>query len=599
VLIVIVGLALSVGAHVHLDRLERLKSQAAFDGQARDQVALIEHTLARAVDAVTSIADLVRVQPDITPQDFERFGQLLLRRQPIYSSLAYSQWTPAPQLDEVLARLRGEGFSLTNVTVRPVAGGSHVPAPASGEDRLVLTRITPAPLGNMVIGFDVASLPDRREVVLAARDEGELRMTGPLTLGGRPPEEVGVIVFAPVYRGGFIPATTEERRQAFAGAASIGLLIEPMLRQVMAARDGGWVRTVVVDRGHDPAGTILFDRLAPGSARLQTDLEALAGHPLASWHSLEVGGRSWQVLSTPTPLFLAQDQQRVAPLLALVLGTMITLLAALLVSFMLRHDRAMRRHLAEREAVAEKLRHTNEALVAANREMEEFVAAVSHDLRNPLHSITLAGHLLQMGLDRDDPGVVRRGAESMARSTGAMTRIIHGLLRHDSAGWAPVACEVVDVGELARRLIAERAEAIEACRARVEVLDLPTLECDPGRLASALDNLLDNALKHACAKPPGGAPLIRIGSRIQDDEVCIFVSDNGPGIAEEHRERVFKLFQRLGTSGQGSGLGLATVKRVARAHQGRVWVEETPGGGATIVMAFPRGGLASRPTFAG
>jgi signal transduction histidine kinase len=590
VLIVIVGLALSVGAHVHLDRLARLEAKTALDAQARDQLALIEHTLERAVDAVTSIADLVRVQPDITPQDFERFGELILDRQPIFSSLAYSQWTPAAQLDAVVARLQGEGFPLTGVTVRPVAGGSYEPAPASGEDRLVLTRITPAPLGTMVIGFDVSSLPDRREFVLAARDEGELRMTGPLALGGRPPDEVGVIVFAPVYHGGVIPPTPEERRRAFAGAASIGLLIEPMLRQVMAAHGGGWVRTVVVDRGDDPAGTILFDRLAPGSARLETDLDTLAGHPLASWKELEVGGRTWHVLSTPTPLFLAQSRQNLAPLLALVLGATITLLAAMLVSFMLRHDRAMRRHLAEREAVAEKLSHTNQALVEANREMEEFVAAVSHDLRNPLHSITLAGHLLQMGLDRDDPAVVRRGAESMARSTGAMTRIIHGLLRHGSAGWAPVARERVDLGELAQRLVAERAEAIEACRARVEVADLPSLECDPGRLASALDNLLDNALKHACAEPQSGVPLIRIGSRIQDDEVCIFVSDNGPGIPEEHRQRVFMLFQRLSKNGLGSGLGLATVKRVVRAHQGRVWVEETPGGGATIVMAFPRRG---------
>jgi signal transduction histidine kinase len=588
--IVVIGLALSGSAWVYFERLGQMQSRMAFEAQARDRVALIEHTFERAVDAVTVIADLLRVQPEIPAADFERFGQYILARQPIFSSLGYSEWTPADRLGELVARMRIEGYPLDHVTVRPASGGDYVPAPPDGEARLVLTRLTPPPLGRMLVGLDVASLPDRRDTVLAARDEGKLRMTGPLPLGGRPPDEAGVLLFMPTYRGDPIPATLEERRQAFAGAASIGLLIEPMLRHMLAAHHGGWVRTVVVDGGDDSSGgTLLFDQLAPGAKRLETDLEALARHPLASWQTLEVGGRAWQVLSTPTPWFLAHRQTDFAPLLALVLGGTITLLAALLASFMLRHDRAMRGHLAEREAVAEKLAQANAALVTANREMEEFVSAVSHDLRNPLHAITLAGHLLQMGLERGDPAVVQRGAESLGRSTSTMTRIVHDLLEHSRAGWAPAVHEVVDFNDLVRRLVAERAEAIEACRARIDVLTLPTIVGDPGRLSAALDNLLDNALKHAAAVPGDGEPWIRIGPRVTEEEIGIFVSDNGPGIPEEHRQRVFKLFQRLSKTGDGSGLGLAIVARVARGHGGRAWVEETPGGGTTVVMSFPRG----------
>jgi signal transduction histidine kinase len=582
-LVVVSGLTLSLAAFTYLERLDQRAARLDFEGRARDQLALLDHTLGRARDAVTVIADLLHAQPEISRGEYEQFSQLVLDRQPIFSSLGYSRWTAPEEVDGVVAQLRADGYPVSGVMIRTDPNLPYQPAPPTAEHRLILTRMAPAVVGRDVIGFDVTSPADRREAVLQARDSGQPRMTRSLRLGGRPIDEAAVLLFVPVYHGGSIPLSVEERRARFAGTASIGLLIEPMFRQIMAEQNDVSVRTVVVDRTEDPAGVVLFDRLAPGQARLTTDLQALTAHPLAVWHTLEMGARTWDVLSTPTLAFEVQAGS-VAPELALILGIAITLLAAGLTLLGVRHAYALQRHLDEREATTTALTQANEALEAANLEMEELVSAVSHDLRNPLQSITVASDLLRVGVDRSDLSAVRLATDGLRRATDTMMRIVNDLLDHSRSGWAPLLHEPVDLASLAQELAYERAETLKAAGARLDIGVLPTIRGDPGRLTAALDNLISNALKHGRR---GGGMQIALGSRVAEGEVHVFVADNGAGVPEQHRKRIFKLFQRLGTESDGTGLGLAIVERVARAHGGRVWAEETPGGGATFVMAFP------------
>jgi signal transduction histidine kinase len=587
-LLVCCGLGISVATYAHLDRLERRASEVQFEVAAQDKVALLEHAITRSVDAAMSMADLVRIRPDVSPEEFDRFGRLLLERQPNLTSLGYSWWVPPGGEDLVLRRLREEGVPLTHITVQRAPDLPYEPAPPTAEGRLVLARLSPASLAPEAIGSDVASRPRRRQTILRARDDGEARMTGLLQLAGRAPEEAGVLVFVPVYRGAEVPGTVEERREAFAGAVSIGLVLGPVLREVLGEHLNGQVRAVVMDRDDGPGSRVIFDSGMPDGAGLETDPEVLAADPSAVWRTVEAGGRSWEVLSTPGPGFPSRSGWARAPILALVLGSVITFLVAVVMSLLVRHGRTMQRNLAEREAAAAELSRVNAALETANQDMEEFVMAVSHDLKTPLQAIGGVGELLEVGVERGDVSLVRGGVETLNRSTQAMKRIVDDLLEHSRAGWAPMAWEPVDLGELAERLAAEHARSAGPGAPRLEIGSMPTIHGDPGRLAAALSNLIDNAFKYGCSRPQERDPLIRLGSSVVDDEIRVFVSDNGIGIPEEDRAGVFKLFKRLGAGGQGTGIGLAIVHRVLRAHGGRVWVEDTPGGGATFVMAFPR-----------
>jgi signal transduction histidine kinase len=114
---------------------------------------------------------------------------------------------------------------------------------------------------------------------------------------------------------------------------------------------------------------------------------------------------------------------------------------------------------------------------------------------------------------------------------------------------------------------------------------IPAVICDRDRLRQVFENLLANALKYG--RPASGPMHVTIGGEAQGDAVRLFVADNGPGVPTEHRERVFGLFERLHTDSDGSGVGLAIVRRVAEVHGGHAWIEATPGGGATFCVALP------------
>jgi hypothetical protein len=119
------------------------------------------------------------------------------------------------------------------------------------------------------------------------------------------------------------------------------------------------------------------------------------------------------------------------------------------------------------------------------------------------------------------------------------------------------------------------------------------VRADERRLAEAFENLFTNALKYACA---AGATGVEVWSEIVDDEVRYVVEDDGPGIPPEYHRTIFDLFQRLGgPEAEGTGMGLAIVSKIMEVHDGRAWVESTPGEGSRFYLAFPRTALVTGP----
>jgi len=114
---------------------------------------------------------------------------------------------------------------------------------------------------------------------------------------------------------------------------------------------------------------------------------------------------------------------------------------------------------------------------------------------------------------------------------------------------------------------------------------LPTVSCDRTRITQVLQNLIDNAVKFMGEQPQ---PLIWIGQRTIDDQLAFFVRDNGMGIQLEYQDRIFGLFDKLDSTADGTGLGLALVKRIIEAHGGKIWVNSDGAGkGATFYFTLP------------
>ncbi|HZM32253.1 MAG TPA: K(+)-transporting ATPase subunit F [Acidimicrobiales bacterium] len=223
------------------------------------------------------------------------------------------------------------------------------------------------------------------------------------------------------------------------------------------------------------------------------------------------------------------------------------------------------------------------ALAEANELRSALLQAVSHDLRTPLAGIKAsASSLRQLDIDWSDADR-REFLRTIEDETDRLTALVGNLLDMSriQAGAVAPATRPVGLEEVVPAAIAGLGE--RATKVEVDVPEsLPPVRADPTLLESVLANLIDNALAHA----PGGVP-VRVEAGEVGGTVLVRVVDRGPGIRPDDRERVFQPFQRLGDSpshGAGVGLGLAVAQGFTRAMGGDLAVDDTPGGGTTMVV---------------
>jgi signal transduction histidine kinase len=234
---------------------------------------------------------------------------------------------------------------------------------------------------------------------------------------------------------------------------------------------------------------------------------------------------------------------------------------------------------AERERLIDELERRN-------AELERFTYTVSHDLRSPLVTVRGFVDLLEKDAAAAAPERVAADLERIRRATATMETLLRDLLELSRVGRVMNPPESVSLDELARQAVAALHGRLRAAHVRVDVLPgLPSVQGDRTRLLEVFQNLIENAVKFRSGQ---GEPVVEVGSRPGPDGLVVYVRDNGVGIDPRYHDRVFALFERLDPRVEGTGVGLALVKRIVEVHGGRVWVEsEGAGKGATFCFTLP------------
>ena len=468
--------------------------------------------------------------------------------------------------------LRGaQGLWNSTGAAEPGAWKRYVATLALEQDYAGVTALDFAPPDTAMLDEPVT-----REALLRARDTGEPSLSGRVPVPGVNGPVSGFVLALAVYRGA--PRTEAERRAAFRGYVYMGIRSAELMKNTLGYK-GLYTRYGVYD-GDGEHGPLLFSTEQP--------LEA--GAALSRATPLEIAGHRWTIVSQPGALLGTPADVQLPRLIAIGGALIAVLLYALALAWVRTRTRALQlaqQMTADLQARERDLEELSEQLVRSNEDLQQFAYAASHDLKEPLRSISsslgLIGARYSPRLDDSAREFIGYASDGAQRLSDLIDNLLDFSRVHTHA--QPLAA--VDLETVLTDALDDLSKLIE--ESGVEVLrgEMPRVLADRSQVTRVFENLITNAVKYTRRWSP--APQIMITARYEAPLWVIAISDNGIGIAPEHHDKIFQMFKRLHsrTEYEGNGMGLALCKRIVQRHRGEIWVSSAAGEGATFFFSLP------------
>jgi PAS domain S-box-containing protein len=242
--------------------------------------------------------------------------------------------------------------------------------------------------------------------------------------------------------------------------------------------------------------------------------------------------------------------------------------------------------ITEQKQIEKKLLTLNKELQRSNAELEQFASIISHDLREPLRTISSFAQLLARRYEDklDEKG--RTFIQYILDGADHMQKLLLDLLGYSRVGGGKIVTRPSDLEKVLKDVKRNLEKIIKENRAEIISSDLPEVYGDEVQLFTLLQNLISNALKYRSEE----SPRILISARKDSEkEFIVCLRDNGIGFHPKHSQQIFQVFHRLHLRSEyeGTGIGLAICKKIVERHGGHIWAESEPGSGATFCFTLP------------
>jgi PAS domain S-box-containing protein len=244
------------------------------------------------------------------------------------------------------------------------------------------------------------------------------------------------------------------------------------------------------------------------------------------------------------------------------------------------------RDISERREAETRHQEYAEDLKRKNIELEQFAYVASHDLQEPLRTVSGFVDLLKRHYKNETDENVIKYINYITDASDRMRRLVQDLLDYSRLGRERI-LETIDCNKVAQEVLSDLAIAIQESKAVIHIDLLPVISGYATEMKQLFQNLLSNSLKF---RKPGEPPVITISVMSHEDNWQFSVTDNGIGIDEKYWERIFVIFQRLHTKNEyeGTGIGLAHCKKITELHNGKIWVDSVPGKGSTFFFTIKK-----------
>lgn len=268
-------------------------------------------------------------------------------------------------------------------------------------------------------------------------------------------------------------------------------------------------------------------------------------------------------------------------IILLSIGALLLFVLLAAVYYLIRHD------ITTRRRIAEELQRRGELLEAANKELEAFSYSVSHDLRAPLRHIDGYASLLAKATAVSLDDKAKRYLHTISEAATRMGQLIDDLLVFSRMGRQEMLRGTVNLDQLITAVLHDLRHDLQDRAISWKIAQLPDVTGDAAMLRQVFVNLIANAIKFTSTQPNA---TIEIGSRSHGpNDAVLFVRDNGVGFDMQYANKLFGVFQRLHRADEfeGTGIGLANVRRIIHRHGGKTWAEGALGKGATFYVSLP------------
>ncbi|NOZ52751.1 MAG: hypothetical protein GXP08_06340 [Gammaproteobacteria bacterium] len=582
VLLIVSGVILAFTVSYLLQQQHINNTIVEFQSAAKDRIQALEHIIENSTMAGRAVVSLFASSEQVTRQEFSTFVKFILKNTSYIRALEWVPRIPANQRKqyEAIAAQDFPGFKFTQQL-----NGQIIAADLQQEYYPVF-YIEPYINNRQALGFDLAGNAKRKTALAYARDNNRPSSTGRINLIQGNTETWGFLTYLPVYTKNTNIQTIEQRRTNIEGLVVIVFDIPALVESSLAYLQPAGIHLTLYDETATQSERFLYQHRSRTQSPLDSDWKndhVFSASKLEFSDTLSVNHRHWSAKATP-----AVGYFNTAPTLEIWLVFIginaITFLLAAYLHLLRQLEFDLRNEKDQLEiTVSERTRDLEEK----NKQLETFSYSIAHDLRSPLRAITGFSQIL---VDDTKHKLDQEEQDYLARIIAAgkhMANLIDDILTLSRVTQGKLNRKEIDFSDLAHGIAERIQNSSQEKSHRVSWVIHEDMKADGDLhlLTLLLDNLLLNAYKFSRQNPE---PKIEVGLTRHVGEKIYYVRDNGIGFDMKFVDKIFGVFQRLHTkdSYEGTGIGLATVKRIIERHHGRIWAKSKTNEGATFYFTL-------------